>query len=175
MIKALKGINIKGQTELWEEIELWLVGKGVTPYLLPTQNINCLVPSVNQSLAKEGLIADHIVLNYQEFSGPVARLNFSTSTSRGQTFKYTFSAVSREESWICDPAANTGSATTPPVNKMCKPATSTGSTAPAWGRSYLGLCVIVLLGSTHAMSGAQTCHATQVEVWDCSHPVFTTV
>ena len=65
MIKAPKGINSKGLTVFWEEIKLWVVGKGVTPHLLPTQNeAKCvLVPAVNQSLAKKGFIVDCIMLN----------------------------------------------------------------------------------------------------------------
>ena len=49
MIKALNDIDSKGQTVWWEAIELWVVGKGVTPYPLPTHNMDqcMLVPSIN--------------------------------------------------------------------------------------------------------------------------------
>ena len=78
MIKALNNIDNKGQTVWWKAIELWVVGKGVTPYPLPTCNMDqcVLVPSVNQSLVKKGLTIDQIVLNRHEFNGPAARLNY---------------------------------------------------------------------------------------------------
>ena len=77
MIKAPNGINSKGQTMWWEAIELWILGKRVTPYPLATQNMDqcVLVPSVNQNLAKKGLTVDRIVLNCQKFNGPAANPN----------------------------------------------------------------------------------------------------
>ena len=36
IMKASKQINSEGQTVWWEEFELWEVGKGVIPYLLPS-------------------------------------------------------------------------------------------------------------------------------------------
>ena len=78
MIKAKNNIDNRGQTVRWEAIELWVMGKRVTPYPLPTRDMDqcVLVPSVNQSLAKKGLPIDQIVLNRHEFNGPAARLNF---------------------------------------------------------------------------------------------------
>ena len=78
LIKALNDIDSKGQTVWWEAVELWVVGKGINPYPLPTHNMDqcILVPSVNQSLARKGLSIDQIVLNRQECNGPAARLNF---------------------------------------------------------------------------------------------------
>ena len=78
LIKALNNIDNKGQTVWWEAVELLVVGKGVTPYALPTHNMDqcILVPSINQSLAKKGLFVNRIALNHQECNGPAARLNF---------------------------------------------------------------------------------------------------
>ena len=39
MIKALNVIDSRGQTVWWEAIMLEVVGKGVTPYPLPTRNM----------------------------------------------------------------------------------------------------------------------------------------
>ena len=80
MIRALNNIDNRGQTVWWEAITLQVVGKGVTPYTLPTRDMGqcVLVPSVNQSLAKKGLTIDQIVLYRQECNGPAARLNFQT-------------------------------------------------------------------------------------------------
>ena len=78
MIRALNNIDNRGQTVWWEAITLQVVGKGVTPYTLPTRDMGqcVLVPSVNQSLAKKGLTMDRIVVYRQECNGPAARLNF---------------------------------------------------------------------------------------------------
>ena len=60
LLKAPKGVNNKGRTVWWEEVELWVTSKGREPYPLPPQKLEecVLVPSVNQSLAKQGLIID---------------------------------------------------------------------------------------------------------------------
>ena len=48
----------------WEDVELWVVSKGRKPYPLPPPTNYgkiVLLPSVNQSLAKKGLIVDQVV------------------------------------------------------------------------------------------------------------------
>ena len=61
-----------------EEVELWVTCKGMDPFLLPPHKARAclLVPSVNQNLAKQGLIINRVVWERREFGRPVARLQF---------------------------------------------------------------------------------------------------
>ena len=78
LMKAPKGVNNMGWNVWWEEVELWVTSKGREPYLLPPQGLKecVLVPSVNQSLAKQGLIIDRVVWERRELGRPAARLRF---------------------------------------------------------------------------------------------------
>ena len=75
---APRGIKSKGRSVWWEEIELWVTRKGMEPFLLPPHKSNecLLVPSVNQNLARQGLIIDRVVWERREFGRPAARLRF---------------------------------------------------------------------------------------------------
>ena len=76
LLKAPKGVNNKGWSVWWEEVEVWVTCKGGKPYPLPPQKFEecVLVPSVNQSLAKQGLIIDRIVWERRELGRPAATL-----------------------------------------------------------------------------------------------------
>ena len=78
LMTAPKGVNSKGRNVWWEEVELWVTRKGMEPFLLPPRKSEecLLVPSVNQNLAKQGLIIDHVVWERREFGRPAARLRF---------------------------------------------------------------------------------------------------
>ena len=62
----------------WEEVELWVTCKRRDAYLLPPQKTEecVLIPSVNQSLAKQGLMIDRVVWERRELGWPAARLRF---------------------------------------------------------------------------------------------------
>ena len=78
LMTAPRGIKSKGRSVWWEEIELWVTRKGMEPFLLPPRKSNecLLVPSVNQNLARQGLIIDRVVWERREFGRPAARLRF---------------------------------------------------------------------------------------------------
>ena len=63
LMKAPKGVNNMGWNVWREEVELWVTCKGRELHLLspPGQKECVLVPSVNQGLAKQGLIIDQVV------------------------------------------------------------------------------------------------------------------
>ena len=78
LMTAPRGIKSKGRSVWWEEVELWVTRKGMEPFLLPPRKSNecLLVPSVNQNLARQGLIIDRVVWERREFGRPAARLRF---------------------------------------------------------------------------------------------------
>ena len=110
-----------------------------------------------------------------------SQAQFPTPTSFVQTFKCIFSVVSGHKTRVCHHPASVGATPAQPArsepdksrqaDQKSYPTNRTGPAISPWGKKYLMLSIVALMGNLGNTSALQDRHAAQVEVWDCQHPI----